>query len=91
MVKDPFFNPRAAGAGEVEGFIKIISKSDGTLVGATIVGSHASELIFTFVVGIRKGINALDLAEFFYPSPTYSEVIMNALGKVRGKAIFGLR
>jgi dihydrolipoamide dehydrogenase len=91
VVKDPFFSPRAAGAGEAEGFIKIIAESDGTLTGATIVGSHASELIFPLVVGIHKRINALELAELFYPSPTYSEVMMNALGKVGGKAIFGIR
>lgn len=91
VVKDPFFNPRAAGAGEVEGFIKIIAKSDGSLVGATIVGSHASELIFPLVVGLHKRIKALELAELFYPSPTYSEVLMNVLGKVGGKAIFGIR
>jgi len=91
VVKDPFFSPRAAGAGEVEGFIKIIAEPDGTLVGATIVGSHASELIFPLTVGIYKGINALELAELFYPSPTFSEAIMNVLGKVGGKAIFGIR
>lgn len=91
VVKDPFFSPRAAGAGEVEGFIKIIAKHDGTLVGATIVGSHASELIFPLTMGIHKAINALELAELYYPSPTYSEAIMNVLGKVGGKAIFGIR
>lgn len=91
VVKDPFFNPRAAGSGEVEGFVKIIAKSDGILVGATIVGSHASELIFPLVVGLHSRINALEMAELFYPSPTYSEVLMNVLGKVGGKAIFGIR
>jgi hypothetical protein len=31
------------------------------------------------------------MAELFYPSPTYSEVLMNMLGKVGGKAILGIR
>jgi dihydrolipoamide dehydrogenase len=89
VVKDPFFSPRAAGAGEVEGFIKIIAKQDGTIIGAIIVGAHASELIQPLSQAVRKRTNALELADSFYPSPTFSEAVMNVLGKVEGKAIFG--
>jgi dihydrolipoamide dehydrogenase len=89
VVKEPFFSPRAAGAGEVEGLIKIVAKPDSTIIGATIVGSHASEIIFPLSLAVHKGINALELAEMFYPSPTFSEAIMNVLGKIEGKAIFG--
>ena len=90
VIKDPFFNPRAAGVGDVEGFLKIIADPNGTIVGATIVGSHASELILPFVIAMQQGISAAEMAELYYPSPTYSEVIMNVLGKVGGKAIFGI-
>jgi pyruvate/2-oxoglutarate dehydrogenase complex dihydrolipoamide dehydrogenase (E3) component len=90
VIKNPFFNPRAAEAGDVEGFLKIIADSNGTIVSATIVGSHASELILPFVIAIHQGIPAAEMAELYYPSPTYSEVIINVLGKVGGKAIFGI-
>lgn len=91
VVTDPFFSPRAAGAGEVEGFIKIVCNSDGMIVGATIVGAHASEIIFPLSMALDKKISARELAEMFYPSPTFSEVLMNAVGKVGGQAIFGIR
>ncbi len=91
VVTDPFFSPRAAGAGEVEGFIKVVCSSDGMIAGATIVGAHASELILPLSMALDKRINTRELAEMFYPSPAFSEVVMNAVGKVAGKAIFGLR
>jgi dihydrolipoamide dehydrogenase len=91
VVKDPFFSPRAAGAGEAEGFIKIVCNSEGMIVGATIVGSHVSEMIFPLSMALHKRISAFELAEMFYPSPTFIEVVMNAVGKVVGKAIFGIR
>ena len=88
-VRMPFFNPRAAAVGEVEGFIKIITTRDEKIVGATIVGADASDLIFEFSLAIDKEIGALEMGEMMYPSPSFSEAIMNTLEKIGEEAIFG--
>ena len=48
-------NDRAQCARETEGFIKVITRRDGTILGCTIVGAHAGELIQMWVVAMAQG------------------------------------
>ena len=89
-MRTSFFCPRAAASGEVEGFIKIITAQDERIVGATIVGADASELIFQLSLAIAKGIKAHEMGEMMYPSPSFSEVVWNAMGMIEEEEIFGI-
>ncbi len=60
--------------GETTGFCKLVGLSNGKLLGATVVGSQASELIHILALAIRQGINLKTLAEFPAILPTFSEV-----------------
>lgn len=59
-----------------EGFVKVLVRP-GTdrIVGATVVGPHAGELIGTFSVAMTHGIGLKKLAGTVFPYPTYTEVI----------------
>ena len=63
---------RAVIEGELDGFVKIVHKDNGTLLGATIVSPHAGEMITEFVFALRYGLKVRDLAETMHVYPTYS-------------------
>jgi pyruvate/2-oxoglutarate dehydrogenase complex dihydrolipoamide dehydrogenase (E3) component len=60
---------RAAG-----GHIKIVTNRRGRILGATIVGRDAGELISTFTLAITQRLNIRALAGFIVPYPTLAEV-----------------
>lgn len=73
-------NDRAVAEGRDEGFIKVITTRRGRIVGASIVGAHAGELIhpWTLAVGRRLKIGAL--ARTITPYPTFAEVSTRVAG-----------
>jgi len=78
--KFPFLaNGRARAKGFTEGFVKIIAdqKTD-KILGASIVGPSASEIIHEIVVCMEFGGSSEDLARSFHAHPTLSEVIREA-------------
>lgn len=70
---------KAIAAGEIEGFTKlIIDKTYGEILGAAIVGPHATDLISEIVVAIDLETTVYELAKAIHPHPTFSEVIWEA-------------
>lgn len=78
--KFPFSaNGRARTAGETEGFVKVVrDRKYGEVLGATIVGPHASELIGEFIVGRHLETTAEEMDRAMHPHPTLSEAIAEA-------------
>jgi len=66
---------RAVSDGEREGFTKLIAKSDGTILGATIVAPRAGEAITEIIVAMKHGLKLADLAGVIHPYPTYSTAV----------------
>ena len=87
--KFPFSaNGRARTAGETDGFVKIIrDKKYGEVLGAHIVGPHASELIGEFIVGRHLETTAEEMDRAMHPHPTLSEAIAEAALASLGHAI----
>lgn len=67
-------NDRAQCERETEGFIKVITRRDGTILGCTIVGAKAGELLQLWVVAMAKDIKIGDITSFVLPYPTLSEL-----------------
>lgn len=67
-------NDRAQAERETAGHIKIVTSKRGRILGATIVGSGAGELISTWTLAIGKGLNIRAMAEFIVPYPTLAEI-----------------
>lgn len=74
---------RARTEGAAVGFIKLVHKKDGTLLGATIVAARAGEMIHEWIVALEHGLKVGDLASDIHVYPTYSTAHMQAAAEVR--------
>lgn len=67
---------RAILEGETEGFVKIhVEKGSDKILGATIVGPHAGDMISEISVAIRGKMGLGSLASVIHPYPTMAEAI----------------
>jgi dihydrolipoamide dehydrogenase len=72
-------NARALTAGETDGFVKVIrDKKYSEVLGAHIVGPHATELIAEFVVGRHLETTVEEMDRAMHPHPTLSEAVAEA-------------
>ena len=79
---------RAVAAGHTDGFIKIIrDKKYSEILGAHIVGPHATELIAEFVVGRHLESTVEELEKAMHPHPTLSEGVAEGALAALGRAI----
>ncbi|MBI5205211.1 MAG: dihydrolipoyl dehydrogenase [Nitrospirae bacterium] len=79
---------KAHAMGEISGFIKIIAeKKSDKILGAHIIGPHASDLIHEFAVAMHGGLKVKDIAETIHAHPTLSEGLMEAAEDVHNMAI----
>ncbi|MBI2715161.1 MAG: FAD-dependent oxidoreductase [Rhizobiales bacterium] len=67
-------NDRAQAERETHGHIKVITKQNGKILGATIVGAQAGELIATWTLAIAQGLNIRAFTGIVLPYPTLSEI-----------------
>ena len=80
-------NGKALGEGEPEGLAQLYADAkDDRLIGATVMGVHAVEIISEVGVAISDGLTLDDLAAVIHPHPTVSEVIMDAAQQGEGVA-----
>ncbi|MEW6495902.1 MAG: NAD(P)/FAD-dependent oxidoreductase [Cyanobacteriota bacterium] len=61
--------------GETTGFCKIVGRQNGEILGASIVGPDASEVIGAIALSIRQKIKVKALADLPHVSPTFSEIL----------------
>ena len=81
-------NGRALTAGDTDGFVKVIrDKKYSEVLGAHIVGPHATELIAEFVVGRHLESTAEEMDRAIHPHPTLSEAIAEAALASLGHAL----
>lgn len=81
-------NGRALSHGEREGFVKVITEEGtGVVLGARILGPHASELISEITLAVSLGAKAEVLADMIHPHPALAEAVMEACGDALGRAI----
>ena len=80
ITKVPFAaNPRALIQGQPRGFAKVISDPATHIVlGGTVVGHHASELIASIALSVTAGIRVDTLVETLMVHPSLSESITEA-------------
>ena len=87
--KFPFSaNGRARTSGETEGFVKIIRDAKyGEILGAHIVGAHATELIHELVVARTNEFTVEEVDLAIHAHPTLSEAIAEATLDSLGRMI----
>lgn len=81
-------NGKALSLGETEGFVKIFSsKEDNKVIGVTIVGPHANDLIHEGALAIANDMDVDSIARTIHAHPTLSEAFMEAVHGLEDKAI----
>ncbi len=87
--KFPFSaNGRARGTGETEGFVKILrDKKYGEILGAHIVGAHASEMIHELAVARENEYTVEEVELAIHAHPTMSEAVADAALDSLGRAV----
>jgi dihydrolipoamide dehydrogenase len=79
---------KAIANGETDGFVKVIIDAKTELVlGVTIVGAHASDIISEAGLAIEMCAEARDIGLTIHPHPTLGEAIMEAAKAALGEAI----
>ena len=79
---------KALTMGEAEGFMQIITE-EGTdrVLGATIVGAHATDLIGEVAIVVKGGGKLKHITETIHAHPTLPEIVLEASEDVHGMAI----
>ena len=84
-------NDRAQAERLGRGLIKVITTTKGKVLGCTIVGAHAGELILPWVLAISQGLKIGAMAQAVAPYPTFSEVSKRAAGSFYTPTLFSER
>jgi pyruvate/2-oxoglutarate dehydrogenase complex dihydrolipoamide dehydrogenase (E3) component len=67
-------NDRAQAERRTHGHIKVIASQRGRILGATIVGAHAGELIAMWALAIKQNLTVRAFAELTVAYPTFAEI-----------------
>jgi len=67
-------NDRAQAEKRTEGLIKVVTEKSGKIIGASIVGLHAGELIQPWILAISQKMKIGAMASMIAPYPTLAEV-----------------
>ena len=74
---------RARSERDTDGFLKIVHKTDGTILGVTIVAARAGEMIHEWSVALDNSLKVGDVANSIHVYPTYSTASMQAAAHIR--------
>ncbi len=81
-------NGKALGLGDYQGWVKIITDEKyGEILGATIVGPEASELLPELVLAQANELTVEEIAHSVHAHPTLAEALMEAAEAALGGAI----
>ena len=84
-------NDRARTERRTEGFVKVVTGRRGRILGASIVGAHAGELILPWVLAIRQKLKIGAMAELVAPYPTLGEISKRAAASYYTPKLFAPR
>jgi pyruvate/2-oxoglutarate dehydrogenase complex dihydrolipoamide dehydrogenase (E3) component len=82
-------NDRARAEADTDGFIKVITKPNGRILGAAIVGRQAGELIGVWSLAISKKMKIGAIAGMIAPYPTLGELSKRVAGAWYTPSLFG--
>lgn len=78
---------RAMIIGETDGLVKLVTDTDGLLLGVHIVGPWATELLGEGYLAVNWEANASDISSLVHPHPTLSEVLGEAALALTGRPL----
>ena len=84
-------NDRAEAEGSTDGFLKAMVSKRGQILGCTIVGPHAGELIQPWVLAIAQRLKIGAIASMIAPYPTLGEISKRAAFQFYEPKLFSTR
>lgn len=84
-------NDRAVTEGETAGLVKAVATARGRVLGASILGAHAGELIALWALAVSRRMTLAALANLVLPYPTLSEASKRAAASFYTPTLFGPR
>jgi len=84
-------NDRAQAERRTEGLVKVITAKNGRILGASIVGLHAGELIQPWVLAVSQKMKIGAMAGMIAPYPTLAEVNKRIAGSFYTPSLFNER
>jgi dihydrolipoamide dehydrogenase len=65
--------------GQTEGLVKLIADVElGSILGAVVIGPHATDIIQEIAVAMRSELTIEEIAETIHPHPTFTEAVGEA-------------
>jgi pyruvate/2-oxoglutarate dehydrogenase complex dihydrolipoamide dehydrogenase (E3) component len=84
-------NDRARAERDTDGFIKVVATRRGAVVGVSMVGPHAGEVIQLWSLVVARGLRLADVAGLILPYPTLGETGKRAAGSFFTPRLFSAR
>jgi pyruvate/2-oxoglutarate dehydrogenase complex dihydrolipoamide dehydrogenase (E3) component len=84
-------NDRALAEGKTDGLVKAVTTPGGRILGASILGPNAGELIHPWVLAISQGLKISAMAQMIAPYPTLGEASKRAAGSFYAPKLFSAR
>lgn len=81
-------NDRAQAEGKIEGDMKVLVSPKGEVLGVTILGSHAGEVIYPWVMAIQNKLKVSAITSSIAPYPTLNELSKRVAGSFYTAKIF---
>ncbi|ABR48185.1 dihydrolipoamide dehydrogenase [Alkaliphilus metalliredigens QYMF] len=78
---------KAQAIGHFQGFVKVLVDDQDVIIGAAIVGPHATDLLAELSLAVELQLTAERVGDIIHPHPTLSEGIMEALHDVHKACI----
>lgn len=78
---------KAQASGKITGFVKVIADENDVILGAAIVGAHATDMLQVLTMATQLKMTAKVVGDCIFPHPTMSEAIMEALHDLHGASI----
>ena len=84
-------NSKAVIEGEADGFVRIVcERGGGRVLGASLVGAHATELVHELALAVHAGLALADVAATIHAHPTVSEAVGEAALGGLGRGVHSL-
>jgi len=90
VLRKPFAeNDRARAEGDSDGLIKVVTTKKGKILGASMVGAGAGEMIHIWTLALSQGLKIGAMAGFIAPYPTRGEISKHVAGSFFTPKLFG--
>lgn len=81
---------KAQTIGKYQGFVKVIVGEDDRILGASIIGASATELLTELTLAVHLGLTVQQVGDVIHPHPSLSEGLIEALHDANGEAIHSI-